>query len=228
MGRAHGARSDRKCAVRATLTPVTHADGVRGCRSSTPLAILAAKDFGLGNKSGPGTAVPAPPVWPVRSRMATRMRLWALSHQLTWSGSQSALAPTQQVSFASFLESGAFSDVTIVSGTGTRLPAHRVLLCAQSDAFDAMLRRAGFAETGTNEVRLAEWSDRALRLALTFFYTGECRFAPDEAAVGLQVLRVRARLAGLALAMRTADDGPHRASALGHRWGGGGRRFLRL
>jgi len=102
-----------------------------------------------------------------------------------------------QVSFRRFLDSGDLSDVTLCGDDGHRIRAHRIVLCAQSETFDIMLRRGQFAEAGAAEVHLPGVTRPALQRMLQFMYTGECDFAADEAALALEVLRVgRSRFAG--------------------------------
>ena len=80
------------------------------------------------------------------------------------------------------------------SGSGSvRFKAHRVVLCAQSEYFDAMLLRGSFAEQSSPEVRLPGTTARALELLLEYLYTGDCVFAPNDTVLALSVLRVRAK-----------------------------------
>ena len=80
--------------------------------------------------------------------------------------------------------------MTLYGDDGHRIRAHRIVLCAQSETFDIMLRRGQFAEARAAEVHLPGVRRPALQRMLQFMYTGECDFAADEAALALEVLQV--------------------------------------
>eukprot|EP00160_Parvularia_atlantis_P004058 Unigene13405_Nuclearia_a/m.40632 Unigene13405_Nuclearia_a/g.40632 ORF Unigene13405_Nuclearia_a/g.40632 Unigene13405_Nuclearia_a/m.40632 type:complete len:426 (+) Unigene13405_Nuclearia_a:1-1278(+) len=88
-----------------------------------------------------------------------------------------------------FLRSSDFSDVVLYGDDGVRIPAHRIILCAQSPVFDAMLR-GRFVEATKSEIELPNTNARLIGLLLEYCYTGRCSYSRDDLATGIDMLRL--------------------------------------
>lgn len=76
--------------------------------------------------------------------------------------------------YASYVNDPLFSDVTIDSGDGRQLFAHKVILCAQSDYFNGMFSEKfkNSKETMVNRIEMKDFKRDVILSMLIFIYTG--------------------------------------------------------
>lgn len=75
--------------------------------------------------------------------------------------------------YASYVNNPLFSDVTIDTGDGYQIFAHKVILCARSDYFDGMFsdKFKNFKETEVNRIEMKDFEHNVILSMLTFIYT---------------------------------------------------------
>ncbi|EGD73594.1 hypothetical protein PTSG_05304 [Salpingoeca rosetta] len=86
-----------------------------------------------------------------------------------------------------YLETGVFSDVTLVADDGTAFQAHRIVLCAQSEYFRAMLE-SEWAEASQREISMPGLTPATLRIALHYLYSGHADYPLDDDELCLDLL----------------------------------------
>ncbi len=64
-------------------------------------------------------------------------------------------------------------DVTFIASDGTRLIAHKLVLCMQSEVFKTMLS-ANMSETATNEIVISDFEPVVVSAFVQFLYTDDC------------------------------------------------------
>lgn len=86
-----------------------------------------------------------------------------------------------------YLYNPSLSDVTLVSKDGKKYPAHRLVLCAQSGYFKALLGSDLWQEGTKNEVSLGMVDGAVLQIMLEYMYTGKCLFPRDDLSKALEL-----------------------------------------
>jgi len=92
-----------------------------------------------------------------------------------------------------YLHSSALSDVTLKIDSGETFPAHRIILCAHSAMFRALLDASRFAEKDAALVPISDISAPTMRLLLNYLYTGDCAFVKEDLATGVELMQAAAR-----------------------------------
>jgi len=88
-----------------------------------------------------------------------------------------------------FLRSQELSDIALVGDDNISVPAHRIILCARSAFFDAMIR-GNFSEASQQQVHLAQMNSRLIGYMLEFMYTGRCLYPRDDLSIGVDLVLV--------------------------------------
>jgi len=68
----------------------------------------------------------------------------------------------------------------VKSNDGVSFHAHKIILCAQSPVFNAMLASTTWKESTSNEVTLTGTDAIVLRHLLEYLYSGACAFPRDN------------------------------------------------
>ncbi|XP_065842708.1 uncharacterized protein [Oscarella lobularis] len=109
--------------------------------------------------------------------------------------------PSQQfhshLNLSSYLRCSNLSDVTLVAeeedGNKKLYPAHRIVLCAQSDVFRAMMDSEHWKASKNQEILLPDVSPAVLEKLLEYLYNGSCLFPKDDLNLGVGLLVVADR-----------------------------------
>lgn len=68
----------------------------------------------------------------------------------------------------------------MTSGDGVQFFAHKIILCAQSPVFNAMLASGSWKESSSGEATLTNVESGVMKYLLEFLYTGKCVFPRDN------------------------------------------------
>eukprot|EP00049_Salpingoeca_infusionum_P007616 m.123866 g.123866 ORF g.123866 m.123866 type:complete len:1200 (+) comp13762_c0_seq4:144-3743(+) len=102
----------------------------------------------------------------------------------------SSLPVATHQGFIKYLMSSTFSDVILVLDCGTKIPAHKIMLCATSSFFSAQLDGEWRSESlgDTQQLPVSDVSAKAMKLVLEFMYCGECQYPLDDLNLCLEVM----------------------------------------
>ncbi|XP_065890000.1 uncharacterized protein [Dysidea avara] len=123
----------------------------------------------------------------VNSSHHTPLQLIAIKHFPSKDSSQVA-EKEYLFDLSEYLCSTTLSDVTLVSKDGKKFPAHRLVLCAQSGYFKALLESNLWQEGQGNEVTIPSVESSILKIMLEYMYTGKCLFPRDDLNKAIELM----------------------------------------
>jgi BTB/POZ domain/Ankyrin repeats (3 copies) len=157
----------------------------------TPLQILSTKCFPPVHfgKDTSDVVQPSVPSSSLDSHCNEDQQTLSLDEE---SATQQSLAVRMAGMYARYLMDEQLSDCTIVTDDGEHIPAHRIVLSANSPMFASIFEH-DWKENLDGQVQLSQVSTKALKCMLEFMYTGQCHFIVDDHGLVTQLLELSNR-----------------------------------